>query len=440
MKKIFWVLTILLATFNAHALEADFTTYLRGGTGVNQEGGKMECFRNRNLPGNFLRLGNECDFYTELGFVFHHKKATEADPSFFRTQLRYAYSSEGLRQWESSKQTIDTSGGTPEATISIPKSEIEAYVKAGGFDGSPIEYWVGKRFYRDVDLFIFDWYYYGEMAGVGAGLEAIPVGPGKLAIANLIQANEDFNTTSVGRPVLNIWDFRYTSIPVFAEQKISFWGVYAWAKGSTDTTATPVATFEATNGYVLATKLEGPAFSGYNKAVLEFGQGAMNGFNVYGNSAVNAASANDLAQNKAWNLRAIEDWTMDVTDNWAVMFGLAANYGSNGKSENNKVQWQAIGVRPIYYFTDRFQLAFETGYNRYEDESEGVGARELGRVAIAPQLSFAKSIWGRPVMRAYASYSFWNDANKGDYIGSSAPTFADKNAGFNVGYQYEVWF
>ncbi|WP_255490064.1 carbohydrate porin [Bdellovibrio sp. KM01] len=445
MKKIFWVLTILFAVNNAHALEADFTTYLRGGTGISQEGGKMECFRNKNLPGNFLRLGNECDFYTELGFVFHHKKADEADPSFFRTQLRYAYSSDGLRQWESSKstQTIDTSGANATVTTTIPKSEIEAYVKAGGFEGNPIEYWIGKRFYRDVDLFIFDWYYYGEMAGVGAGVEAIPVGPGKLAIANLIQANEDFATTSIGRPVLNIWDFRYSTIPVFAEQNISFWGVYAWAKESTQGTKT----FEATNGYVLATKLEGKGLGGYNKAVLEFGQGAMKDFNVYGNSAVDSSQASQRAQNKAWNVRLVEDWSMDVVDRWAFMAGFAASYGSNGLDQDNVVQWQGVGVRPVYYFTDRFQLATEVGYTRYEDQNEKdagggyVGPRDMGRVAIAPQLSFKKSIWGRPVMRAYASYSFWNTANQGaSYIGNSAPTFADKSSGFNVGYQYEVWF
>ena len=450
MKIIFWVLTILFASHNALALEADFTTYLRGGSGVNQEGGKMECFRNSGMPGNFLRLGNECDFYTELGFVFHHKKADAGDSSFFRTQLRYAYSSDGLRQWESakSKYTVDPTATTDQTiTVSIPKSEIEAYVKAGGFDGSPVEYWVGKRFYRDIDLYIFDWYYYAEMAGVGAGVEAIPVGPGKLAIANLLQSNEDFSTTSIGRPVLNIWDIRYSTIPVFAEQNISFWGVYAWAKGSTYNDGTTTTTFENTNGYVLATKLEGKAFSGYNKAALEFGQGAMKDFNVYGSSAVDSTNP---TQNKAWNVRIVEDWTMDVVENWAVLFGAAASYGSNGKDSDNIVQWQGFGVRPIYYFTDRFQLATELGYTRYEDQSERVnggttgpyvGVRDLGRVAIAPQLSFKKSIWGRPVMRAYVSYSFWNDANQGaSRIGNSAPTFADKSNGMNVGYQYEVWF
>jgi maltoporin len=230
---------------------------------------------------------------------------------------------------------------------------------------------------------------------------------------------------------------------VFAEQNISFWGVYAWAKESTQGTTT----FEATNGYVLATKLEGKGLGGYNKAVLEFGQGAMKDFNVYGNSAVDSSSASQRAQNKAWNVRLVEDWSMDVVDRWAFMAGFAASYGSNGLDQDNVVQWQGIGVRPVYYFTDRFQLATEVGYTRYEDQNEKdagggyVGPRDMGRVAIAPQLSFKKSIWGRPVMRAYASYSFWNTANQSaSYIGNSAPTFADKSSGFNVGYQYEVWF
>lgn len=436
MKRIIWALLFVFLGERSFALNADFLGYLRGGTGLNLQGGSKECFYNNGLPGNFLRLGNECDFYTELALVFNHKTATADDPTFFKTQLRFAYSSKGLRQWESTVVPVNSGNNT----VKVPQSEIEAFVKAGGFSEVPGEFWVGKRFYRDVDLHIFDWYYYADMSGVGAGIEALSVGPGQLAIAHMVQANEDLNTTSVGRPALNAIDLRYTSIKVADDAKLNFWGVYAWAPGSSDGTTEYVPT----NGYVLATRLDSVAYTGHSNTTLMFGQGAMKDFNIYGNSAVNST---DTSQNHAWNVRFVEDWSRDVTDTWAFMFGLAANYGSNGKDKNDIVQWQEIGIRPIYFVSDRFQWVFETGYSHIKDESETLtngqpaGDRELARVTVAPQLSLSKSIWGRPVLRAYLSYSFWNSANEDvKYIGANAPTFADKSSGTTFGYQFEAWF
>src|SRR5438128_11604415 len=118
MKSIFWTLLVTLCAQSSFALDADFLGYLRGGAGLNLKGGQKECFYNQGLPGNFLRLGNECDFYTELALVFNHTKPTADDPVFFRTQLRFAYSSKGLRQWESTVVPVNTTNNT----VKVPNS------------------------------------------------------------------------------------------------------------------------------------------------------------------------------------------------------------------------------------------------------------------------------------------------------------------------------
>lgn len=82
MKRRLLALLVTLVSLNASAMDADFVGYLRGGTGLNFLGGKQECFDNQGIPGNFLRLGNECSFYSELAFVFNHKKPTETDSAF----------------------------------------------------------------------------------------------------------------------------------------------------------------------------------------------------------------------------------------------------------------------------------------------------------------------------------------------------------------------
>ena len=188
---------VLFGAQVSFAIETDFLGYLRGGTGLNLEGGKQECFYNVGIPGNFLRLGNECSFYTEIGMIFQHKKPEAGDETFFRTQVRLQYGAPGNRVWEDATKTA--------------MNQVEAFVTAGGFSEVPGAFWVGKRFYRDVDLNIFDWYYYGDMSGVGGGWDDIPVGKGYFAIAHLIQANE--TSTSVGLPVLQALDLRLKSLP-----------------------------------------------------------------------------------------------------------------------------------------------------------------------------------------------------------------------------------
>ena len=422
VKSIGLFLIVLFGAQASFAIDTEFFGYLRGGTGVNLEGGKQECFYNAGIPGNFLRLGNECTFYSEIGMIFQHKKPEPGDEVFFRTQVRLMYGAAGNRVWEDAANK--------------DMNQVEAFVTAGGFSELPGSVWIGKRFYRDVDLNIFDWYYYADMSGVGAGWEDIPVGKGYLSIAHLIQANDDL--TSVGHPVLQALDVRLKTLPIGAEQNLNLWGVFAWAPES----STATQSYVQTNGYSLSARVQGPVLGGNNNSTLLYGKGAMKDLNIYASSVV---PATDDSQNKAWTLRFVEDWTRDVTDRWALMLGFAAQYAENGQAQDNKVTWQEIGVRPMYYISDRFQMVFEAGYSHILDESEkdgsgnAVGDRELGRLTIAPQLSVKKSIWGRPVMRAFLSHSVWNTANR-DHIKVNAPTFAKRDEGTSFGYQFEVWF
>lgn len=423
--KIFAFVFIILQSVASFAIDADFTGYLRGGTGTNWGGGKQECFYNAGTPGNFLRLGNECTFYTELAFVFHHVKPTSEDPVYFNTQLRLEMGALGNRQWE--------------AASNRDINQIEAFVEAGGFSEFPGSVWVGKRFYRDVDVNIFDWYYYADMSGVGAGVDQIPLGSGQFAFAHLIQANEDINDSSVGRPVLQALDLRWKNVVLDKDNKFNLWAVYAWAPRGTDSNGN---TFTRTSGYSLSSKINSRVFGGNNNLAVMYGQGALRDLNIYGTISVQPS---DESQNHASTWRFVNDWNHDVSEHWALIVAMAANYTNLGTPQNKNFEWQEIGLRPVYFFSDRTQLAVEGGFSRVKNQSERdgggnpVGERTLARITIAPQLALSKSIWGRPVMRAFLSHSFWNNANK-SFIAGNAPSFADRNEGTSFGYQFEVWF
>ena len=61
------------------------------------------------------------------------------------------------------------------------------------------------------------------------------------------------------------------------------------------------------------------------------------------------------------------------------------------------------------------------------------------RLTLAPQLSLNSNIWGRPVLRAYYTHSFWNEDNK-TFIAQNAPSYADKDSGGAYGFQMETNF
>lgn len=413
---------VTLVSLNAYAMDAEFLGYLRGGTGLNLLGGKQECFNNQGIPGNFLRLGNECSFYSELAFVFNHKKPSETDSAFFKTQVRLQSSAKGTRQWE--------------AASNRDLNQIEAFVSAGGIAEIPGDLWVGKRFYRDVDLFIFDWYYYADMSGVGAGIENIKTDSGNFAVAHLIQADETV-TTNKGKPVLQALDFRWSKLPVAADTYLNFWGVYAWAPNGVN----GATEYVANDGYALATRLEGKLGDGYNNLALLYGKGAMQGFNIYGDTAL---LTTDEYKKKGWTVRLVENWNKDVSDRWAVMFAVAGEYNDSGADADSRRFFYEAGIRPIYFVSDRVQWMLELGYSRIEDQSEKVGGekvgeRDLSRITLAPQISFSKSIWGRPVLRAYLTHSMWNKNNMAK-VATDAPSFADKQSGTSFGYQFEAWF
>ena len=107
----------------------------------------------------------------------------------------------------------------------------------------------------------------------------------------------------------------------------------------------------------------------------------------------------------------------------------------NGKQYDDKETWWNIGIHPVYYFDDHFQLAGVIGTSVVD--ADGAESKTLSRFTIAPQISMKKDIWSRPVLRAYYTYSKWSESNKGSVGGT---TYQNDTSGSSYGIQGEVWF
>ncbi|MEA2115105.1 MAG: carbohydrate porin, partial [Thermodesulfobacteriota bacterium] len=104
--------------------------------------------------------------------------------------------------------------------------------------------------------------------------------------------------------------------------------------------------------------------------------------------------------------------------------------------------WFAIGVRPIYKWTETMNTALEIGYDNVDVKDgfwgEGSdGTRELTKVTLAQQWQAGESIWARPVIRLFVTHAMWNDNNTPQTPGILA---IDDTDGTTVGIQAEAWW
>ncbi|MCB0365230.1 MAG: carbohydrate porin [Bdellovibrionaceae bacterium] len=415
-------LCVSFAAGAVHSENFEYNGYFRASTGTNSKGGDQECFTNSGTTGNEFRLGNECSIYGEAAFTAHHLKAQgETDP-FFKSTIRLAYISPGHAAYEGTNEELHLT---------------EAFVKGGRFHDTPYTFWAGKRFYRGPDLYMNDWWYWGNTIGNGAGVEDVPLGFGQLALAQIRQIGT--TQSDVGRHGLTLWDARVSKIEVTENTELEVWLGYAHAPNGTS----GATIYEKATGYVAGTKFHTKLGEGFNIALLVAGQGLMESLELSGDTA---PVKNVSTQDKAQRLRIADHWTHFVPDSkWAFHLMAMHEQWDTGADTDSAGTWTGIGVHPVYFLTDHVHLTGQVGFSQVEIESEKdgmgdpLGARTLIRATVAPQLAINRSVWGRPVLRAFYTHSWWNKENKAK-IATGAPAYADLTSGGAYGFQAEVWF
>jgi maltoporin len=116
------------------------------------------------------------------------------------------------------------------------------------------------------------------------------------------------------------------------------------------------------------------------------------------------------------------------------LIGLYENTDFGGP--NSQDWWASTGVRPIYFFSDRFSLALETGMDWAKSEpldTEG----NLWKISFSPQLSRGGKFFSRPVLRVFVTYAKWTEGFKGQIGGTP---YRNDTAGMSYGVQAEAWW
>jgi maltoporin len=419
------VKTIVFAFLSAYLLcqnlyAGDFFRYglyMRSGIGSNSKGADQTCFNNPGTPANEFRLGNECANYGELIFTAHPKRPDDSSAFYLFSQMRLAYSQNGHTNWE---------GANGDDPIAIR----ESFVEVGGMGGSPVSFWAGKRFYRENDLYLNDFYYFAETSSNGGGVGHIPIGTGFLHLAWLRETSKI--ETLDGTRALNLFDLRLKTLEITPSSRMNFWLGFAQLPKATSLDESKE--FASHKGWSLGVLHDQSVSGGFNHFAVLYGVGLLREFNIYApmDTELGTSEAQQLKDSR--RLRVVEHMTREVTKDWAFHFGSSFEWRDQGV-ETEQETWWNIGARPVYYLSDHYQLAFEAGTSLVNKKGQDV--RRLTRLTIAPQVSINRSIWGRPLVRAFYSRSFWSRSNRG-HVGGDA--YRGNTSGGNYGLQVEAWF
>ncbi len=417
MKKLIliWIITSIYAQ-TANALSSDLHGYMRSGVGTNDKGGDQVCFSNSGAAGNEFRLGNECSTYGEIAWSLMHLEGKGPNAPYFKSQIRFAFAPNGHTNWEYANNTEG---------IAVR----ETYFEGGRFGGTPYTYWAGKRFYRENDLHMNDWYYFGDMSSNGAGMGHIPFMGGQLHLAWLREVSS--TESDIGKHGVTVYDVRLKELKVTDKNKAFIWLGYATAPGGTTTTKV----YEASKGYLAGLFLETGLPKGFNHFALMYGKGLLDDFNVYGSSALEAGSTAHKEQEASNKIRIVEHITYDWTNKLSFHASTSLELRDSGADNNNRTTWWNIGVQPMYFFSDHHQLVGVLGTSLID--ADGSQPKRLTRFTIAPQVSAGRNIWARPVIRLFYTRSWWSTSNKGSVGGT---TYAGETSGASYGVQGEVWF
>ncbi|MEZ7862277.1 MAG: maltoporin [Aeromonadaceae bacterium] len=406
---------VIMALGSASASAVDFHGYMRSGVGISQDG-DMQVY-SKNKVG---RLGNENETYGEL--QLGQEVYNKAGKTFYVDSM-IAVQSDQSNDWESTKDD--------DAEFALRQFNVQA---KGLFGGNEVT-WAGKRFYQRHDIHISDFYYW-NISGAGAGVEAIQAGPGQLSFAWVRNDRgwdgKDGWDKGDGMDV-NTLDARYAGIPLWSDATLEVGVDYALVNPTDAQEASANAQYKnAENGVMLTAELTQGLLGGFNKTVLQYGtEGYSKSFAFYGDGNWYGAEAKKDAD----GFRIINHGVISLGDSWDLSHQLVYGVGNEMWDGNDKYETFSVVARPVYKWTDTVKTIFEAGYHK--DTATPLSGSDSStdgqKYTVAQAFAAGKGFWARPEIRVFASYLTVGDQ------GTPFNSNKDDNT-WNFGVQAEAWW
>lgn len=422
--------------------------YTRMGVGRSSNGGEQVSFFMANTGGAptngpGYRLGNETDNYLELAVdVRAYEKGNTSFKLHFRPTFRQFY--------QVRDASADAGGNVDNSKVANPNQMVylrETWGEATGIFGNSGPFkdaslWAGRRFYMRQDLHIRDQWYWNN-SGDGVGIENIDFGALKLHYAYIqhdtSNLGSDWNNGAIlgtvnpysqwvgggGHTIVGSHDLRASDIKLWEGASLTLGVQFNDARTKT--------------GY----ENEGNKNNGIQYNVMLNQSGILGGDNrvyaTWGNGSTywNWYNPDVKTENNWWHVMDI--FYIKPVSN-LEMQGVVQYRKQTGKGtmEGTTNAWTSVGVRPTYFFTKHFSVAYEVGFDKLKFDNEDE-ARKLLKNTIALQWSPQASFWSRPVIRLFVTRADWNkNANNWNLIGEGQ--FGSSLQGLTYGAQVEAWW
>ncbi|HEY0858953.1 MAG TPA: carbohydrate porin [Albitalea sp.] len=381
-----------IAALSSPAQAVDWGGYFRAGPGATKKDVSRACY-GLNGPGLKYRLGNECDFYGEF-------------------LLSQGFQKDGV-EYKAHLMTNLWNGATDSGDSKLGINQM--YVEGKGYDfASDSTFWIGKRFYGRADVHIVDTFYV-NMSGVGAGVDGIAAGPGKLNLSW-------FRTDAAANRSGNRFNADLTDIAVNPGGKLRVTG-----------TLTDGSFTGGKSGFGLSLQHNQDnvfGLGGGNTLWLQYAQGSAGLDQNFGNlTAPSGSKSFRVVESLTWQLGALGGQAQAMWQN--------DKDGVTGQKTNSGT----IGGRMSYALSKNLKLLAEAGYS--QKKPDGAATQKLAKFTFGPALSTGPGFWNRPELRLYVTTAKWNQAanlaaGPDGVIGVAS--HATKTSGTSYGAQVEIWF
>ncbi|MBR1613459.1 MAG: carbohydrate porin [Succinivibrio sp.] len=428
---------------NAYTPNAYFGGYFRSGV-MSKRFNKSD-----DLVHQVGRLGAENDTYGE---IFLGTDVANVDDTVWSVNSRIAVSSQYNRDWQSTNNVVINNDSVSTDNVENTRFALREFnltVKGLLDFDKDATVWAGKRFYHREDIHVTDLYYW-DISGMGAGVENLQVGPGKLSLAWLRRDdgqtyvdNVDSSVKKNGFRSAHIFDVQY-DFPAWDGANIEVRDTFLVPQRDNDSTTKkyfhPENKFGKSN--IFGVEL-GQGYSlGWHKTVLKWTHGSTARWVKFGTEAWFDDSG---ASDKANRYSIYNFGQMNFTSNFGMFYTLnftaSKNYDANKTNLKNDRAFQVV-VRPYVQLTKMTKVLVELGaYTQTEKDQDGNSTtRNAQKYTVAYAITpDASNFWSRPELRIFATYIH---GKKDGMQSVDVSSWGDpaQNRNFLVGVQAEAWW
>ena len=417
----------------------DIGGYLRSGYGRSGAGGPMVAFQAPGAVSKY-RLGNEAETYGELilGKNFYlpgifaldgrHPDGGTLKGPIARVQVRISF----FNPYSEFGSAAATEVGLPEAWAAI--GNVLPFAPSTKF-------WAGNRFYRRHDIHVLDLFYWNTSGG-GGGIEDVPLGPGKLALAwigwgstsglSYVPQPDPQNKAGFSK---STFDLRAYELPLLGG-KAELGLAYAHARSGVDQLGRTAPESHGFAGTLVHTVDGFISDDGVQKLSIQYGTGPARTFTAgFETTQLPQGTFIRADANGATRLRVTESFSANLGEHVSLGPVVVFQLSRDGSPRTDQL-WVSVGARPIVHFTRHVNLAVEGGVDWTKDTATG-SAGTLAKVTVCPQVSINNRWNSRPVVRAFVTSAFWSDAFVGKVGGQD---YAASHEGVTAGMQMEAWW